>query len=67
MDYWPFLKVVDDILRQCGSRPHWGKLHFTQREDVDRWFPKAEAFRQLRRSVDPNGYFLNDHLRTLFD
>ncbi|MCO6055248.1 FAD-binding protein [Pseudomonas sp. MOB-449] len=67
VDYWPFLKDVDDILRQYGSRPHWGKLHFTQRDDVDRWFPKAEAFRQLRRSVDPNGYFLNDHLRALFD
>lgn len=67
VDYWPFLKDVDDILRQYGSRPHWGKLHFTQREDVDRWFPKAEAFRQLRRNVDPNGYFLNDHLRALFD
>lgn len=67
VDYWPFLKDVDDILRQYGSRPHWGKLHFTQREDVDRWFPKAEAFRELRRSVDPNGYFLNDHLRALFD
>ncbi|AMO76290.1 D-arabinono-1,4-lactone oxidase [Pseudomonas citronellolis] len=66
VDYWPFLKDVDDILRQYGSRPHWGKLHFTQRDDVDRWFPKAEAFRQLRRSVDPNGYFLNDHLRPLF-
>jgi FAD/FMN-containing dehydrogenase len=66
VDYWPSLKDVDDILRQYGSRPHWGKLHFTQRDDVDRWFPKAEAFRQLRRSVDPNGYFLNDHLRPLF-
>lgn len=66
VDYWPFLKDVDDILRQYGSRPHWGKLHFTHRDDVDRWFPKAEAFRQLRHSVDPNGYFLNDHLRALF-
>ncbi|MDT3718261.1 D-arabinono-1,4-lactone oxidase [Pseudomonas oryzihabitans] len=67
VDYWPFLKDVDAILRQYGSRPHWGKLHFTQRDDVDRWFPKAEAFRQLRREIDPHGYFLNDHLRALFD
>ncbi|KVG35790.1 D-arabinono-1,4-lactone oxidase [Burkholderia diffusa] len=66
VDYWPFLKDVDDILRDYGSRPHWGKLHFTNRDDVDRWFPKAEAFRELRRSVDPEGRFLNDHLRTLF-
>lgn len=67
VDYWPFLKDVDAILRQYGSRPHWGKLHFTQRDDVDRWFPKAEGFRQLRREIDPHGYFLNDHLRALFD
>lgn len=66
VDYWPFLKDVDDILRQYGARPHWGKLHFANRDDVDRWFPRAEAFRELRRSVDPEGRFLNDHLRTLF-
>jgi FAD/FMN-containing dehydrogenase len=66
IDYWPFLKNVDDILRRYGSRPHWGKLHFTNRSDVDRLFPKAEAFRQLRRSVDPEGFFLNDHLHALF-
>jgi FAD/FMN-containing dehydrogenase len=66
VDYWPFLRDVDDILRRYGSRPHWGKLHFTNRDDVDRLFPKAAAFRELRRSVDPDGFFLNDHLRTLF-
>jgi len=66
VDYWPFLRDVDDILRRYGSRPHWGKLHFTNRDDVDRLFPKAAAFRELRRSVDPEGFFLNDHLRTLF-
>ncbi|MCO1368625.1 D-arabinono-1,4-lactone oxidase [Burkholderia multivorans] len=66
VDYWPFLKDVDDILRDYDARPHWSKLHFTNRDDVDRWFPKAEVFRALRRSVDPEGAFLNDHLRTLF-
>ena len=66
VDYWPFLRDVDAILRRYGSRPHWGKLHFTNRDDVDRLFPKAAAFRELRRSVDPEGFFLNDHPRTLF-
>ena len=65
-DYWPFLRDVDRILREFGSRPHWGKLHFTNREDVDRLFPKASAFRELRRDIDPEGFFLNDHLSTLF-
>jgi FAD/FMN-containing dehydrogenase len=65
-DYWQYLKDVDDILREYGSRPHWGKLHFLTGEDVTDLYPKAEAFRALRRKFDPEGRFLNDHLTQLF-
>ncbi|MFG1396638.1 D-arabinono-1,4-lactone oxidase [Roseixanthobacter pseudopolyaromaticivorans] len=64
--YWPYLREVDAILRQYASRPHWGKLHFMNREDVDALYPKANAFRDLRRKLDPDGMFLNDHLGLLF-
>jgi len=65
-DYWQYLKDVDDILRGYGSRPHWGKLHFLTADDVSALYPKAEAFRALRRRLDPEGRFLNDHLTQLF-
>lgn len=61
-DYWNYLRDVDDILRSFGSRPHWGKLHFLSRNDVTMLYPKAEEFRALRRKLDPEGFFLNDHL-----
>jgi FAD/FMN-containing dehydrogenase len=66
IDYWDYLRDVDAILRQYGSRPHWGKLHFTNADDMPRLFRRYEAFRALRRELDPAGVFLNDHLRPLF-
>ncbi|CAN7262925.1 FAD-binding protein [Pararhizobium sp. LjRoot255] len=65
-DYWNYLKDVDDILRQFGSRPHWGKLHFLRAEDVTALYPRARDFKALRNKLDPEGRFLNDHLRQLF-
>jgi FAD/FMN-containing dehydrogenase len=66
IDYWDYLKDVDVILRGFGSRPHWGKLHFLDTEDVDTLYPRARDFRALRRRLDPEGRYLNDHLRMLF-
>lgn len=65
-DYWEYLKDVDTILRQYGSRPHWGKLHFLGADDVTALYPRAGDFRALRAKIDPEGRFLNDHLRQLF-
>ncbi len=65
-DYWDYLRDVDDILRQFGSRPHWGKLHFLTGEDVTALYPRAGDFKALRERLDPGGIFLNDHLRQLF-
>jgi len=64
-DYWNYLRDVDAILRQYGSRPHWGKLHFLTGDDVTELYPNASRFRQLRRELDPQGFFLNDHLTQL--
>jgi len=64
-DYWNYLRDVDSILRQWGSRPHWGKLHFLTGDDVTALYPYAQKFRELRRELDPEGFFLNDHLTQL--
>lgn len=66
LDYWPYLRAVDRVLRGYGARPHWGKLHFLTGADVTAIYPRAEDFRALRRELDPRGVFLNDHLRALF-
>lgn len=66
IDYWNYLIDVDAILREYGARPHWGKLHFNTRDDMPALYPRYEAFQAVRRRLDPQGRFLNDHLRALF-
>lgn len=64
-NYWPYLQDVDQLLQKYQARAHWGKIHFLTRDRVDALYPDAEKFREIRRSFDPNGVFLNDHTRAL--
>jgi FAD/FMN-containing dehydrogenase len=65
-DYQPYLRDVDRLLGEFDARVHWGKLHFLSREQLLERYPKAEAFIETRRTLDPDGTFLNEHLRPLF-
>ena len=65
-DYWDYLRRVDALLGEFDARVHWGKLHFLTAEQLRRRYPGAEAFIEVRRRFDPDGVFLNDHLRPLF-
>jgi len=57
---------AEAIFRGNGGRPHWAKRHTLSRADVDALYPMAERFREVRRSADPAGKFLNAHLAELF-
>jgi FAD/FMN-containing dehydrogenase len=65
-DYEPYLRDVDRLLGEFDARVHWGKLHFLTREQLLGRYPKAGAFIETRRALDPGGVFLNAHLRPLF-
>jgi FAD/FMN-containing dehydrogenase len=65
-DYWPYLRAVDRLLGEFDARVHWGKLHFLTREQLAERYPESERFIAIRRELDPEGVFLNDHLRPLF-
>jgi FAD/FMN-containing dehydrogenase len=65
-DYWPYLRAVDRLLGEFDARVHWGKLHFLTPEQLAERYPESARFVALRRELDPEGVFLNDHLRPLF-
>ena len=65
-DYWGYLRSVDALLAGFGARVHWGKLHFLTPERLHELYPRADDFIAIRRELDPQGMFLNDHLRPLF-
>lgn len=66
LPYETFMRDCQEIFLALGGRPHWGKLHWLERADIDRLYPTADRFRAIRERLDPNGHFLNDHLRPLF-
>jgi len=66
-DYWPYLRACDALFAEYGGRPHWGKIHFMTAERIAGLFPRYEDFLAMRRRFDPNGTFLNPHLRSLFE
>ncbi|HEU5111923.1 MAG TPA: D-arabinono-1,4-lactone oxidase [Acidimicrobiia bacterium] len=66
-DYWPYLRACDALFAEFGGRPHWGKLHFMTADRIAGLFPRYQDFLEMRRRFDPNGTFLNSHLRPLFE
>lgn len=66
MEWRALFREAEAIFRDHGGRPHWAKRHRLTRADVDIFYPKAEAFRTVRRHMDPQGKFLNHHLEALF-
>ncbi|MDP9494018.1 MAG: FAD-binding protein [Actinomycetota bacterium] len=66
-EYWPYLRACDSLFAEYGGRPHWGKIHFMTPDRIARLFPRYEDFVTMRRRFDPNGTFLNPHLRALFE
>jgi len=57
---------VEDIFHRYDGRPHWGKLHTRGAKDFEALYPKWDAFREVRRQLDPAGKFLNAHLKQIF-
>ena len=57
---------LEAVFRGHGGRPHWAKRHTLTSSDVRVLYPMAEAFGRVRKRVDPQGKFMNEHLRQLF-
>ncbi|WP_448852397.1 D-arabinono-1,4-lactone oxidase [Corynebacterium sp. 335C] len=65
--YRDYFALLEPIFKEAGGRPHWGKLHTLTNEDLRERYPLFDEVADLRRRVDPEGIFLNDHLKAMFD
>lgn len=54
------------IVAGVAGRPHWGKMHPLGAADLEGLYPRFAQAAALRREVDPQGLFLNGHLREVF-
>lgn len=67
MPYREYFAAAEAVFRSCGGRPHWGKLHSLSATELGPLYPRWSDFLDVRAELDPDGLFLNDHLRSLFD
>ncbi len=61
-----FFADAEKIFRRHQGRPHWAKLHSLGRRELADIYPEWERFQAVRKRLDPDGRFLNEHLRRLF-
>jgi len=66
VDTAELFEACEAVFRRHEGRPHWGKQHTSSASELAGLYPQFEAFRRLRRKLDPGGKFLNDHLRAMF-
>lgn len=66
-DFTAYFAAMEAIFRNHRGRPHWGKLHTLKAADLAGLYPHWDDFHAVRRRLDPQGVFLNDYLRSLFE
>ena len=65
-NYSEYFAGAEAIFHNHAGRPHWGKKHNAGRAYLRRVYPRWDDFLQTREELDPEGRFLNAHLRGLF-
>lgn len=62
MEWQPFLREVEAIMRSFDGRPHWGKRHFRTAADLRPAYPGWDAFAAVRDRLDPERRFANAYV-----
>ena len=66
MECEPFFRDVEDILRAYDARPHWGKMHYREADELSKLYPRWDEFITLRNQLDPQRTFSNTYSDTVF-
>jgi L-gulonolactone oxidase len=61
MEWRPYFEAVEEIMRDYGGRPHWGKRHFQTVETLAPLYPEWEKFQAARDELDPKRVFTNEY------
>ena len=61
MEWRPYFEAVEEIMREYGGRPHWGKRHFQTAETLGPLYPRWDDFQAARDELDPGRVFTNEY------
>lgn len=66
MPWQEYFAAVQQIAGEYAARPHWGKRHALSAAELAPLYPEWDSFQAVRRRLDPDGVFANDHVRRIF-
>ncbi|MGN0065476.1 MAG: D-arabinono-1,4-lactone oxidase [Nocardioides sp.] len=61
-DHTAYFAGIEEILKAHGGRPHWGKLHTRDADELRGVYPRFEQFLAMRDRLDPDRVFANPYL-----
>ena len=61
----PYYRACEEIFLGFDGRPHWGKVHYLDGNQLADRHPRWADWWRARDEVDPEGVFLNPYLRAL--
>jgi len=64
--YQQYFAALEPIFLKYDGRPHWGKIHTLTANDFAEKYPHWDDFKRVRSELDPDGLFLNAHIKQLF-
>jgi L-gulonolactone oxidase len=67
MDFEPYFRAVEDIMRSHEGRPHWGKRHFRTADELSGLYPDWGRFQVVRDRLDPRRVFANGYTDRVLD
>lgn len=62
-DYKKYFAAIEPIFWKYEGRPHWGKIHTLDANEFAARYDRFNDFLAVREAMDPEGRFLNDHLK----
>lgn len=62
LPYTRYFSAVERIAAQVGGRPHWGKLHWLDADQLAGVYPRFADAQRVRADADPDGTFSNAYL-----
>jgi hypothetical protein len=63
IDHRRYFAAFESIVAEHRGRPHWGKLHTLEADQLRRLYPRFDAFMHIRDRLDPGRTFDNGYLR----
>ena len=63
MEWRPYFAAFEKLMDELGGRPHWGKRHFQTAKTLEPRYPEWQKFQAVRKRLDPEGRFANEHIR----